>query len=116
MTSPAEDDEYSPSNFLPSPEQDPADAIEQSDLAESHHANLVEALDKYMDAFSVDRSNKDLAQKMFMITQLTKEEIQVMGERGREMVKAKFSQQVVVNKYMNAINTMDTEYSSVSFD
>ena len=59
---------------------------------------------------------EDLAQKMVMITQLTKEEIQVMGERGREMVKAKFSQQVVVNKYVNAINAMDTKYSSVSFD
>jgi RNA polymerase sigma-32 factor len=43
--SPAEDDEYSPSNYLPSPEQDPADAVEQSDLADSNHANLVLALD-----------------------------------------------------------------------
>jgi RNA polymerase sigma-32 factor len=43
--SPAEDDEYSPSNYLPSPEPDPADAIEQSDLADSNHASLVVALD-----------------------------------------------------------------------
>jgi RNA polymerase sigma-32 factor len=43
--SPAEDDEYSPSNYLPSPEQDPADAVEQTDLADSNHASLVLALD-----------------------------------------------------------------------
>jgi RNA polymerase sigma-32 factor len=43
---PAEDDEYSPSNYLPSPEQDPAEAFEQTDLADSNHTNLVHALDE----------------------------------------------------------------------
>jgi len=43
--SPAEDDEYSPSNYLPSPEQDPAAAIEQADWADANHASLGEALE-----------------------------------------------------------------------
>jgi RNA polymerase sigma-32 factor len=41
---PADDDEYSPSNYLPSPEEDPALAVEQSDLAEANHASLTNAL------------------------------------------------------------------------
>jgi RNA polymerase sigma-32 factor len=41
---PAEDDEYSPSNYLPSPEMDPAEAVEQADLAEVNHENLTQAL------------------------------------------------------------------------
>jgi RNA polymerase sigma-32 factor len=43
--SPAEDDEYSPSNYLPSPEQDPAEAVEKSDFDSANHANLVLAMD-----------------------------------------------------------------------
>ena len=38
--SPAEDDEYSPSNYLPSPDQDPAEAIEQADWDEANHTSL----------------------------------------------------------------------------
>ncbi|MEQ9439689.1 MAG: glycosyltransferase family 4 protein [Cyclobacteriaceae bacterium] len=60
------------------------------------------------------RDAGDLAEKMLMITQLTKEEVHVMGERGREMVKAKFSQQVVINKYVRAIEEMDAKYQTVS--
>ena len=41
---PAEDDEYSPSNYLPSPEPDPASLAEQADWAETSHANLTEAI------------------------------------------------------------------------
>lgn len=40
----AEDDEYSPSNYLPSPEQDPAAAIEQADAEAVNHASLSQAL------------------------------------------------------------------------
>ncbi len=43
---PADDDEYSPSNYLPSPEQDPAEAVEQFDTAETDHASLLTALDE----------------------------------------------------------------------
>jgi RNA polymerase sigma-32 factor len=44
--SPADDeDEYSPSNYLPSPEQDPAEAMEQADWENANHANLVLAMD-----------------------------------------------------------------------
>jgi RNA polymerase sigma-32 factor len=42
--SPAEDDEYSPSNYLPSPDQDPAEAIEQADWEDAKHANLALAM------------------------------------------------------------------------
>ncbi|HUF71715.1 MAG TPA: RNA polymerase sigma factor RpoH [Gammaproteobacteria bacterium] len=38
--SPAEDDEYSPSNYLPSPDQDPAEAIEQADWDDANHTSL----------------------------------------------------------------------------
>ena len=37
---PADEDEYSPANYLPSPEQDPAEAVEQSDWADANHASL----------------------------------------------------------------------------
>ena len=43
---PADDDEYSPSNYLPSPDHDPATLIEQADWADASHANLAEALDE----------------------------------------------------------------------
>ena len=48
----------------------------------------------------------DLMEKMLAMTQLTREEVKVMGERGREMVQAKFSQKVVVDKYVRAIDEM----------
>jgi RNA polymerase sigma-32 factor len=41
---PADDDDYSPSSYLPSPEQDPAMAIEQADWEDSNHASLEDAL------------------------------------------------------------------------
>jgi len=49
----------------------------------------------------------DLAEKMLTIAQLDKEEVRVMGERGREIVQAKFSQKVVVDKYVRAIDEMN---------
>jgi len=48
----------------------------------------------------------DLAEKMSTMAQLAKEEIRLMGERGREMVQAEFSQKVVVDKYVQAIGEM----------
>ncbi len=42
---PAEDDEYAPSHYLPSPEQDPAEVIEQMDFADASHASLKLAID-----------------------------------------------------------------------
>jgi RNA polymerase sigma-32 factor len=41
---PAEEDDYSPSNYLPSPGDDPANLVEQSDWADSNQASLEEAL------------------------------------------------------------------------
>jgi len=43
---PADEDEYSPSNYLPSPDQDPATVIEQMDFADVSHASLGLALDE----------------------------------------------------------------------
>jgi RNA polymerase sigma-32 factor len=40
----AEDDDYSPSNYLPSPEEDPAIAVEQSDWEDASHSSLEAAL------------------------------------------------------------------------
>jgi RNA polymerase sigma-32 factor len=42
---PSEDDEYSPSSYLPSPEQDPAVALENADWEDSNHVSLAGALD-----------------------------------------------------------------------
>jgi RNA polymerase sigma-32 factor len=41
---PTDDEDYSPSAYLPSPDDDPAMAIEKADWAESSHAGLTEAL------------------------------------------------------------------------
>lgn len=42
---PAEDEEYSPSAYLPSPNSDPAAAVEQTDWADTNRERLEEALD-----------------------------------------------------------------------
>jgi len=39
-----DDDEYSPSAYLPSPEDDPAQALEQADWEDANHASLSDAL------------------------------------------------------------------------
>jgi RNA polymerase sigma-32 factor len=41
---PTDDDDYSPSAYLPSPDEDPAMALERTDWAESSQANLDDAL------------------------------------------------------------------------
>jgi RNA polymerase sigma-32 factor len=41
---PSEDDDFSPSSYLPSPEQDPAMALEQADWNDSRQAGLADAL------------------------------------------------------------------------
>lgn len=41
---PAEDDEYSPSAYLPSPDQDPATAVEEADWSDNNQANLAAAM------------------------------------------------------------------------
>ena len=43
---PAEDDEYSPSNYLPSPNPDPAEVVERTDFADVSHENLKLALNE----------------------------------------------------------------------
>jgi RNA polymerase sigma-32 factor len=41
---PADEDEYSPSHYLPSADQDPAQLLERSDLADANHADLEDAM------------------------------------------------------------------------
>jgi RNA polymerase sigma-32 factor len=43
--SPSEDEEYSPSAYLPSPDQDPAQALEEADWDDANHASLTAALE-----------------------------------------------------------------------
>jgi RNA polymerase sigma-32 factor len=58
--SPAEDDEYSPSNYLPSPEQDPAEAVEKSDWDDANHASLVLAMDQ------LDERSRNIVQRRWL--------------------------------------------------
>lgn len=55
---------------------------------------------------------EDLADKMFTVTQFTDEEVLKMGEQGREMVVKKFSQQVVIDKYIQVVEQMNPKHSS----
>jgi RNA polymerase sigma-32 factor len=81
---PADDDEYSPSNYLPSPEQDPADAIEQSDLADSNHANLALALDALDDRSRCIVERRWLSDKKSTLHELAAE-YDVSAERIRQI-------------------------------
>lgn len=81
---PAEDDEYSPSNYLPSPEQDPAEAIEQSDLADSNHANLALALDALDDRSRCIVERRWLSDKKSTLHELAAE-YDVSAERIRQI-------------------------------
>jgi RNA polymerase sigma-32 factor len=57
---PADDDEYSPSNYLPSPEQDPADEVAEADLAESNHASLLVAMD------ALDQRSRQIVERRWL--------------------------------------------------
>lgn len=48
----------------------------------------------------------DLADKMLSVTQFSREEMREMGARGRKIVETKFSQEVVINKYIQVIEQM----------
>jgi glycosyltransferase involved in cell wall biosynthesis len=53
------------------------------------------------------QDSADLAEKMLAVTRFSSEKIQEMGVKGREMVENKFSQEVVVNKYIQVIEQMN---------
>jgi RNA polymerase sigma-32 factor len=81
---PSDDDEYSPSSYLPSPEDDPAMVVEKTDLAATHHANLEDAL-RELD----DRSRDILARRWLSEEKTTLHELAaeygVSAERIRQI-------------------------------
>ncbi len=58
--SPGEEDEYSPAAYLPSPDEDPASAVEQQDWADSTHAHLHQALDQ------LDERSRDIVARRWL--------------------------------------------------
>jgi len=60
---PTDDDDYSPSNYLPSPDQDPAMALEQSDWAEASQASLAGAME------TLDARSKDILERRWLAEQ-----------------------------------------------
>jgi RNA polymerase sigma-32 factor len=73
--SPSENDEYSPSAYLPSPEADPADAVEAADWEGDTHDRLTDALER-LD----DRSRRILEQRWLTEDKATLHEL--AGEYG----------------------------------
>jgi len=50
------------------------------------------------------RDAQDLMEKMDMMIELTGEERDIMGKRGREKMKKEFDEKIVINKYLESIN------------
>lgn len=50
------------------------------------------------------RNAQDLAKKMCQMIKLTEQDRKIMGQRGRLKMEQKFSEQLVIDKYLNAIN------------
>ena len=50
------------------------------------------------------RDAHDLMEKMDMMIELTGEERDIMGKRGREKMKKEFDEKIVINKYLESIN------------
>jgi len=83
----ADEDEYSPSNYLPSPDDDPAVAIEKADSAETNHANLEEALDGLDERSRSILERRWLAEKKSTLHELAAE-YGVSAERIRQIEAA----------------------------
>ena len=43
----------------------------------------------------------DLAEKMFSILNLKKEEVMKMGEKGKQIIQTEYSNEIVANKYLH---------------
>jgi RNA polymerase sigma-32 factor len=81
---PAEDNDYSPSNYLPSPDQDPAKALEKSDWADSNHASLDEAMSELDDRSRSILERRWLSEKKSTLHELAAE-YGVSAERIRQI-------------------------------
>jgi RNA polymerase sigma-32 factor len=84
---PADDDEYSPSNYLPGPDQDPAEAIEQADWSENSHERLEHALAELDDRSRTIVQNRWLAEKKSTLHELAAE-YDISAERIRQIESA----------------------------
>ena len=84
---PAEDDEYSPSNYLPSPDLDPAELIEQTDFADANHEGLMLALDELDDRSRHIVESRWLAEEKSTLHELAAE-YDVSAERIRQIEAA----------------------------
>ncbi len=81
---PADDEDYAPVAFLPSPEADPADAVERDDWEADAHERLDEALEK-LDARSRDiLARRWLAERKSTLHELAAE-YNVSAERIRQI-------------------------------
>lgn len=49
---------------------------------------------------------KDLADKMLMMFMLTRDELSIMGKKGREFIVREFDEKIVIDQYLNAINNI----------
>jgi RNA polymerase sigma-32 factor len=85
--SPAEDDEYSPSSYLPSAEQDPADAIEQADWDDANHTSLELAMSELDDRSRNIIERRWLADSKSTLHELAAE-YDVSAERIRQIESA----------------------------
>ena len=84
---PAEDDEYSPSNYLPSPDLDPAELIEQTDFADANHEGPMLALDELDDRSRPIVESRWLAEEKSTLHELAAE-YDVSAERIRQIEAA----------------------------
>jgi len=84
---PADEDEYAPANYLPSPEQDPAEAVEQSDWADTNHANLELAMGELDERSRVIVGRRWLSDKKSTLHELAAE-YGVSAERIRQIEAA----------------------------
>ena len=82
--SPAEDDEFSPSAYLPAPDEDPALLVEQSDWEDASHANLEEAMGELDDRSRAIVERRWLSDDKSTLHELA-EEYGVSAERIRQI-------------------------------
>jgi RNA polymerase sigma-32 factor len=83
----SDEEEYSPSSYLPSPEDDPAVAIEKLDSAAADQANLAEALDDLDDRSRSILERRWLTEKKSTLHELAAE-FGVSAERIRQIEAA----------------------------
>ncbi len=83
----ADDDEYAPSNYLPSPDLDPAEAIERADWADAKHASLASALGQLDDRSRQIVERRWLGEKKSTLHELAAD-FDVSAERIRQIEAA----------------------------